>query len=646
MRFVLATVLCVGLVMTMGCSEKAAAPVGPTPVADTATAPPQAPVTPSAPSGGAVIAGTLSLPAGGSGFGAQAITTGVIVSVVGTDVTALVGAAGAFELRGVPAGDVTLRITGAGIDAVVAVGVVQTGQAVQLVIVVSGLVPVISADSRLGHGQQTELEGTIAEKRAPDRIVVRSQIVEVTGATVIKDGSRVLTYADLAVGQRVLVRGTASVAVSATVVVAESITVQGDGTTGPPPEITIRGTVAAGPGGSCDGKDLSFTVSLAGGGTKRVVTAPPTTFSPSCTVIKEGAYVEATGTVNAGSGALVATRVYAEAVEKPGSASTPITFTGTVGALTGGSCGAANLTFDATVSGVSTVTKRVRTSTATVFSPSCAALTAGAKVTVEGLLFEGNVVEASKVTVAPVSTTAMTVSGTVAALISGSCGGKDLLFYIGVTGTTTVTKFVQTSASTAFTPSCDGVAVGAKVTVEGVLQSGETVAATRVTVVQPPGTPITFTGTVGAMTGGSCGGGAIAFDAAVTGTTTITKHVSTSSATIFAPSCAAVIVGAKVTVEGQLLDGNYVVASKITVTDPSASKVTVTGTISGFVATSCPALTFTLSVTAVYSTTMTVQTSSSTAFAPGCTPLKDGDRVKVEGTKPGDKLLATSVTKY
>jgi hypothetical protein len=42
----------------------------------------------------------------------------------------------------------------------------------------------------------------------------------------------------------------------------------------------------------------------------------------------------------------------------------------------------------------------------------------------------------------------------------------------------------------------------------------------------------------------------------------------------------------------------------------------------------------------------TVQASSSTVFSPGCTPLKDGDKVKVEGTKPADKLLATSVTRY
>ena len=648
MRLVLGTVLCAGLVMTMGCSEKAAAPVGPTPVADTLAAGPQAPETPPAPSGGAVIAGTIALPAGASGFGAQTITTGVIVSVVGTDVTALVGVTGAFELRGVPAGDVTLRITGAGIDTTVAVGAVQTGQTVQLVIVVSGLVPVVTADSRLGHGQQIELEGTIAERRAPDRIVVRSQLVEVIGATVIKDGSRVLTYADLAVGQRVHVRGTARVAVSATVVVAESITVQGDGTTGPPAETMVRGKVAAGFGGSCDGKNLSFSISMVGGGTKRVLTAPNTKFSPSCSVIKEGVYVEATGTVDAGSGALLATKIFADAVEKPGPSSTPITFSGTAGGLTGGSCGAGNLTFDVSVSGVSTVTRHVRTSAATVFSASCAAVAAGAKVTVEGLLSEGNIVEASRVTIVPApptpTPTPITFSGTVAAIISGSCGGKNLLFYVSVTGITGVTRFVQTSASTSFSPACADVMVGAKVSVEGTLPSGETVAASRVTVVPASSTPITFTGTVGALTGGSCGAGNPAFNATVSGVSTITKYVRTSASTVFSPSCTAVAVGAKVTVEGRLFEGNVVEATKVTVVE--VSKVTVTGTISGFVATSCPALTFTVSVTGVTPTTTTVQTSSSTVFTPGCTPLKDGDKVKVEGTKPGDKLLATSVTKY
>jgi hypothetical protein len=645
MKSVIATVLSVALVMMVGCSEKAAAPVGPTPLADTPVSAPSAPETPAAASGGAVIAGTINIPGGASGFGAQTITTGVVVSVVGTDVTALVGVTGAFELRGVPAGDVTLRIMGGGIDTVVAVGAVQTGQAVQLVIVVSGQVPVISADSRLGHGQPIEIEGTIAEKRAPDRIVVRSQLVAVTGSTDIRFGDRALTYADLAVGLRVHVRGAAAVEASATVVVAESITVQGDSTTGPPAEVTFRGTVASVAGGSCDAKNLSFTVSLAGGGTKSALTAPNTKFSPSCTVIKAGVYVEATGTVDAGSGVLLAGMVYADASEKPGSSATPITFNGTVGALTGGSCGAANLTFDAAVSGVSTITRHVRTSGATAISPSCASVAAGVKVTVEGVLFDGNVVEASKVTVEPASSAPVTTSGTVAALISGSCSGKDLRFYISVTGITGVTRFVQTSAATAFSPSCTDVSVGAKVTVEGPAPSGDTVAAARVTVVQPAGTPITFTGTVGALTGGSCSGQAIAFDAVVSGVTTITKHVTASSTTAFSPSCAAVVVGAKVTVEGQLLDGNFVMASKVTVTD-SSSKVTVIGTISGFVATSCPALAFTVTVTGVTPATMPVQTSSSTAFTPGCTPLKDGDKVKVEGTKPGDKLLATSVTKY
>jgi hypothetical protein len=294
---------------------------------------------------------------------------------------------------------------------------------------------------------------------------------------------------------------------------------------------------------------------------------------------------------------------------------------------------------------VSTVTKHVQTSSSTTFSPACTSVAVGAKVTVEGMLQTGDIVVASKVTVVPVSSTPITFTGTVAAITGGTCGGKNLVFYAGVTGTTTVTKTVQTSTSTAFAPSCDDVKVGAKVTVEGMLQTGDIVAASKVTVVPVSSTPITFTGTVGSLTGGSCSGTSLTFDATVSGVTTVTKHVQTSSSTMFSPACTSVAVGAKVTVEGMLQAGNVVVASKVTVA-ASSTTITISGVVSGFVATSCPALTFTVTVTGVTSTATVVQTSSSTVFPQGCTPLKDGDKVKVEGTKPADKLLATSVTKY
>jgi len=475
MRSVRSILLLVALLVTGACGDKTAAPTAPTPVAETpasstVTTPPS-----TVPSPGATIAGTITMPAGTGTFGARTITTTVIVQVAGTDLSAIVGAQGNFELRGVPAGDVTLRISGMGVDTSVAVGILEAGEAVQLAIVVSGTVPLITADSRLGHGQSTEIEGTIVEKQAPNRIVVRSQLVEVAGSTVIRYANQTLTYADLAAGQRVHVRGVVSVTVSSTIVVADAIDVQSEGPPPTPPaEIMVRGSVVGISGGSCDSKNLSFTVAAVGGGTKLVQASASTAFSSptSCVSIKTGAYVEATGAMQAGSDTLLASKIYVA------DAPTPITFTGTVGSLTGGSCGAANLTFDAAVAGITTVTKHVQTSSTTAFSPSCAAVVAGAKVTVEGMLQEGYVVVASKVTVA------------------------------------------------------------------------------------------------------------------------------------------------------------------------AATPTSISGVVSGFVATSCPAVTFSVTVTGVTSTVTTVQASSSTVFSPGCTLLKDGDKVKVEGTKPADKLLATSVTRY
>ena len=88
---------------------------------------------------GATISGTVQ------GAGPSSLTsattshalTGLSVAVVGTPLSTVVDAAGRFTITGVPAGDVQLRFTGSGIDAVVPVGTVQPAQTVSIVVTLS-----------------------------------------------------------------------------------------------------------------------------------------------------------------------------------------------------------------------------------------------------------------------------------------------------------------------------------------------------------------------------------------------------------------------------------------------------------------------------------------------------------------------------
>jgi hypothetical protein len=152
--------------------------------------------------------------------------------VVGTSVSSPVGAGGGFVLDGVPAGPVQMRFVGSGVDAAVALSPVQPGDVVSVLVGVSAATATVQSESR-NAGGKVELEGRV-ESLPPTQeagtLVVAGRTVKTSSATQIRDGSNAAkAFADLAVGQRVHVRGTL-VTVPTSAILADSIVIQNTNT--------------------------------------------------------------------------------------------------------------------------------------------------------------------------------------------------------------------------------------------------------------------------------------------------------------------------------------------------------------------------------------------------------------------------------
>jgi len=168
------------------------------------------------------VAGTpLSPPVG---FGsAGALLAGMTVQVVGTSISSPVGTGGGFSLEGVPTGAVHLRFVGSGVDASVALSPVQPGDVVSVLVIVAGAAAAVQSESR-NAGGKVELEGRVESLTSADSsLVVAGWTVATNTQTIFRDGNNASkTFADLAIGQRVHVRGT----LGADSVVADNILIQ------------------------------------------------------------------------------------------------------------------------------------------------------------------------------------------------------------------------------------------------------------------------------------------------------------------------------------------------------------------------------------------------------------------------------------
>ncbi len=364
--------------VSVACGGKgtAASPTSPSPTVNAGV--------PTNSTSGAKIGGTVAAStATGAAFGPAALAA-LSVQVVGTSISSAVTPTGSFSLANVPPGDVSIRVSGSGDDAVVTVAGVQAGDSIQVSLVVTGNSGRVDADSRGGASGKQELEGLIESKTPPDMLVVNGQIVKVVaGATDIRKGGTPMTYADLMVGFRVHVRGTTSAAgVTPSVLTADLIIVQDTGGNA----TEVKGTVGAILSGSCSSLPLKFTV-----GTTTVTATSTTMFTPGCSAVVAGAMVSVDGTTQA-DGSLLATRVDVEVTE--------ISIHGTVLAIAGGTCGAGNLAFSVTVSNPAG-TKQVVTNASTHFVHSCAEVAAGAVVNVSGTLQADHSILAINVVVLP-----------------------------------------------------------------------------------------------------------------------------------------------------------------------------------------------------------------------------------------------------
>lgn len=141
-----------------------------------------------------------------------AAVAGLVVTVVGTNISSGVDAAGRFTLTGVPAGDVQLKFTGPGVDATVRLSQVLAAQTVTLSVNVTATGVVVEAEVR-STSSEGELEGRVEALPptvAAGSLMVASMMVKTNAGTRIELGGATKAFADLQIGMRVHVVGVPS----------------------------------------------------------------------------------------------------------------------------------------------------------------------------------------------------------------------------------------------------------------------------------------------------------------------------------------------------------------------------------------------------------------------------------------------------
>jgi hypothetical protein len=151
-----------------------------------------------------------------------------------------------------------------------------------------------------GNGREEQLEGAIASIDAAHKsFVVRGTTVSVLPETIIRHGHTSLTFADLVVGTRVHVKGSAG---DGTAVTAREVKVQRED--GDRDEDEAEGVVS-GLTGTCPA--ITFNV-----GTRKVTASATTVFGHGgCAAVANGEEVEVKGTVQS-DGSLAASRISAD----------------------------------------------------------------------------------------------------------------------------------------------------------------------------------------------------------------------------------------------------------------------------------------------------------------------------------------------
>ena len=194
-------VVCVALTAAVAACNSA----NPAEPSSASTAPVNGSIVPAGDSSNGATAGVNS----GSISAASTTPPGLLVSVAGTAISASVDAAGKFQLKNVPPGLADLRFSAPGLAAALGLSDLKGGDVVDIQVSLTTSDATIESDRR-SNGKQEQLEGRV--ESLPPTTVAGSLIV--AGRTVITNAAtkfylqgQPATFADLALGQRVHVKG-------------------------------------------------------------------------------------------------------------------------------------------------------------------------------------------------------------------------------------------------------------------------------------------------------------------------------------------------------------------------------------------------------------------------------------------------------
>ncbi|MEX2269939.1 MAG: DUF5666 domain-containing protein [Vicinamibacterales bacterium] len=216
------------LIFALAACGGSSSPTAPSPAANDAA--------PTATTG--AIAGTIAGGTSAALFNTNGAAAGMTVTIEGTNLTVTVNGAGQFVINNVPAGTpIVLRFNGAGANAQLSIGIVNAGQTMTITVVVNGDRAELQEKTQ---GSDKEIEGRI-ESIQGSTLNVAGRTVTVGASTVIRHGDTTMTLSQLAVGQRVHVKGTITGTGTTASTTATLIIVQNMNTSVP---VNLQGTVS------------------------------------------------------------------------------------------------------------------------------------------------------------------------------------------------------------------------------------------------------------------------------------------------------------------------------------------------------------------------------------------------------------------
>jgi hypothetical protein len=140
------------------------------------------------------------------GAGTSDVSGVATVQVVGTNISSAIDAFGRFSLKDVPAGSAQLRFTGSRADATAGVNGLVSGQAVTIVVTVTGSQAVVVSDSRSPNAE-IPINGTInglTGSAAAFEFTIEGRLIRGDAATqFFGDGNRADSFTNLTNGGRV-----------------------------------------------------------------------------------------------------------------------------------------------------------------------------------------------------------------------------------------------------------------------------------------------------------------------------------------------------------------------------------------------------------------------------------------------------------